>query len=125
MTVWTCNVLFKHHAAGDMRPRLWGDNDCELLAVLYGVGASVDDRQPNTSWENYLITPEQQLLAVRDFGAVVTDYLEPRAQAAERNCEWEMLASIERTREGWRAKRCYPAGVLPVLLDPQARGILA
>jgi hypothetical protein len=99
VTVWTCNVLCKHHATGDMRPRLWANDDCELLTVLYGIGASLDDRQPDTSWENYLITYEQQLLAVDQFGAVVTDYLEPRAQRAEREGDWMMVAQIERSRE--------------------------
>lgn len=116
MTVWTCNLLTRHHTTGEMRPRLWGDNDGELLAVLYGCGASLEDRQPDTSWENYLITPEQQLRAVEEFGAVQTDWLEPRAQAAERNGEWSMLAQIERTREATR--RAYQPGPRPLLRDP-------
>lgn len=120
MTVWTCNVLYKHHAAGDMRPRLWGDDDAELLTVLYGCGASLDDRQPNTSWENYLITPAQQLVAV-ELGAVVTDWLEPRYQRALAEGDLDMCLQINRTRE----HTARPGLRQPLLKDPLAQRALA
>lgn len=119
MTVWTCNVLARHHAAGDMRPRLWGDNPAELAVVLMAIGASEADRQRDCSWENYLITPEQQTFAV-DLGAVVTDYLEPRLQRAMREGDTGMIFQITRTREGFRQQ-----GRQPLLRDPLARRALA
>lgn len=120
MTVWTCNVLLKHHTAGDLRPRLWGDNDNELLMVLYGIGASVDDRQPATSWENYLITPEQQVLAVDKFGAVMSDYLEPRLQRAQREGDVGMIYQIARTRE----HTATPGPRQPLMRDPLAKSLV-
>jgi hypothetical protein len=117
VTVWTCNLLLKHHAAGDMRARLWGDDDTELLMVLYGIGAGIEDSQRDTSWENYLITLEQQVLAVDQFGVIVTDYLEPRLQRAMREGDLPMVMAIYRSRENFKGK---PSPVLRDLLAVRA-----
>lgn len=98
MTVYTCNLLYKHDATGEFRPRLWADDDLELFAAAEAVGATAMDIQPNPGWFNYLITELQQALAIAD-GAVMTDYLEPRYQRAKREGDTAMMRSIELSRE--------------------------
>lgn len=98
MAVYTCNILLKHHVAGDMRPRLWADTPEEAMIAAYGCGASLDDIQPDTTWENYLITPEQQAAAIT-LGAKLCDYLEPRYQRAVREGDTGMIRCIELNRE--------------------------
>ena len=118
MTVWTMNVMLKHHASGVMCCRLWGDDDAQLFEVLYGIGASIDDKQQGSSWENYLITPEQQMLAVSFYGVPVMDYLEPRYQRAVREGDAGMVDQINRTRAHVGTVR------VPLLMDPLAKGVL-
>lgn len=98
MTVYTCNLLQKHHATGEHRPRLWADTADEIALALYECGASHDDQERNNpKFENYLITPDQQALAIFN-GAVLTDYLEPRYQVAQREGDQAMIRSIELSR---------------------------
>lgn len=97
MTVYTCNLLYKHDATGEYRPRLWADDDLELFAAAEAIGATAMDIQPNADWFNYLITELQQALAIAD-GAVMTDYLGPRYWRAQREGDAAMIRSIELSR---------------------------
>lgn len=104
MTVYVANILTKHHANGEMRPRLWADTSDEALCAAYACGAELSDRQPDTSWENYLISPDQLAEAVRQ-GARVCDWLEPAYQRAARIGDSGLRRQIERTRKHTARRR--------------------
>lgn len=117
MTVWTCNVLYKHTSTGEFMPRLWGDDELALMVLVGALGADVvADFQPDMWGDCYRITPQQQLRAVEEFGAVPTDYWEPQAQRAERDGNWAKVASIEMARENVRKGRLFVP--VPLLRDP-------
>lgn len=97
MAVYTCNLLQKHVATGVHRPRLWADDENEALVAAYAVGASVSDIDMTQGFESYLITPEQQALAIAQ-GAKLCDYLEPRYQMAKRAGDVDMIRGIELSR---------------------------
>lgn len=97
MTVYTASIMLKHHHRGDLCRRLWADTSDEALMAAYGCGATIDDLQPGTSFENYLITEAQQDAAIAA-GAVQTDWMEPRYQRAKREGDDRMVLSIELSR---------------------------